>query len=625
MAGGIIFSYDELFDPDYASLHPLVCHLCHEQYHQPCLLDCYHIICASCLHGRANDNRLNCPLCGYPSVVMGTNALPPEDRLLKFLVDNSTDSVVQCANCDVECKAQDAGAMYYCNTCSQPLCGECRELTHKARMFSQHDIVSLAKRTKEGHRKCSLHEELYIMFSTEKKSMLCIKCFRDMQIEDRAHCIDIETAYGQGCEILDQAVLAVKELQTSAREAIVLLKAMLGEVRTSAEEEESAICTLFNSMQEKLAERKKAMLNAAESQHEEKEKALKKQLSHLATLLPTLQVHLVNCSAFLSSANKYEFLDMGYQLMDRLCSIVKLPHKLRPVQSNKINTDYHAEFARCLVPLLLLCQRRPGSVTAGTTLSNRLSPLSMSCPSPSLSEMPFGRRPTSHRNICTKVLLAEGRESPFTEHCRNFEKSYRVLQTEVQRLKDEVQEMHRDLTKHHSLINTDTMDEILERSVLIDEQIASQYSAVQTQRAIFEEIWDVTFQRVTKEQEIYEAQLHDLLQLKQENSYLTTIARQIGPYILSIAKVKERLEPRFQMPENDCVDTVVKICEDSAMTAEQNRCNEKSRSAGYDRDPGTDNSGILPPGETLLKSSDFCWQGKQINISKASCGKELPL
>lgn len=92
----------------------------------------------------------------------------------------------------------------------------------------------------------------------------------------------------------------------------------------------------------------------------------------------------------------------------------------------------------------------------------------------------------------------------------------------------------------------------------------------------------MTFQRVTSEQEIYEgeknhksvvprglfllihlcnvclaplisalirllitAQLHDLLQLKQENAYLTTIARQIGPYILSIARVKERLEHRL--------------------------------------------------------------------------------
>ncbi|XP_065097220.1 RING finger protein 207 isoform X3 [Paramisgurnus dabryanus] len=225
------------------------------------------------------------------------------------------------------------------------------------------------------------------------------------------------------------------------------------------------------------------------------------------------------------------------------------------------------------------------------TLKLRLqSPLPMSCPSPSLNDMPLGRKPPSHRYICTKVLLAEGRESPFTEHCRNFEKSYRVLHTEVQKLKDEVQELHRDLTKHHSLINTDTMNDILERSLLIDEQIASQYSAVQTQRAVFEEIWDVTFQRVTNEQEIYEAQLHDLLQLKLENSYLTTIARQIGPYILSIAKVKERLEPRFQKPyspEDDSIDTTVQINEVI------NSSNKKSSSAVYDS--STDRCVILQP------------------------------
>lgn len=40
------------------------------------------------------------------------------------------------------------------------------------------------------------------------------------------------------------------------------------------------------------------------------------------------------------------------------------------------------------------------------------------------------------------------------------------------------------------------------------------------------------------------AQLHDLLQLRQENSCLSTITKQIAPYVRSIAKVKERLEPR---------------------------------------------------------------------------------
>uniref|UniRef100_A0A8C9S3M0 RING finger protein 207 n=1 Tax=Scleropages formosus TaxID=113540 RepID=A0A8C9S3M0_SCLFO len=608
MSGGIFSPLDNLYDPDSANCHPLVCHLCQEQYEQPCLLDCYHTFCASCLRGRAVDSRLTCPLCGHQTIVKGISALPPEDRLLKFLVDNSAEceETVQCANCDLECKKQDVDAMYYCNTCSQPLCRECREVTHKAKMFSRHEIVSLAKRTKEVHKKCSLHEELYIMFSTEKKSMLCINCFRDMQVENRAHCIDIETAYIQGCEKLDQAVLAVKELQSSAREAIVLLKAMIGEVRVNVVEEESAINTLFNSMQCFLC-----------SQHEEKERAFKEQLSHLAALLPTLQVHLVTCSAFLSSANKFEFLDMGYQLMERLKKIVKLPHRLRPSQSSKINTEYRSEFARCLESLLHLGQRRSMSTSGGICgLSLGNSSLSVPCHSPSISDMSLGspavRKPTSHRYISTKVLLAEGGETPFTEHCRNYENSYRTLQMEIQKLKDQVQEMHRDLTKHHSLIKTDTIGEILERALRVDGRITSQYSAVETMRTMFEEIWEETFQRVANEQEIYEAQLHDLLQLKQENSYLTTIARQIGPYIRSIAKVKERLEPRYN--SNHILLMQITACGSRTVQG---------------LDPATcvlDNRSLnILSDDPSLKSKDYFWPGKQKNGPEGPTRKEMPL
>ncbi|XP_023697238.1 RING finger protein 207 isoform X2 [Paramormyrops kingsleyae] len=578
----------------------------------------------------------------HQSIVKGINALPPEDRLLKFLVDNSADceEIVQCANCDLECKKQDVDTMYYCNTCSQPLCRDCREATHKAKMFARHEIVSLAKCTKEVHKKCSLHEELYIMFSTEKKSMLCINCFRDMQVESRAHCIDIETAYMQGCEKLDQAVLAVKELQTSAREAIVLLKAMISEVRANVDEEETAINTLFNNMQEKLAERRKILLKAAQSQHEEKEKAFKEQLSHLAALLPTLQVHLVTCSAFLSSANKFEFLDMGYQLMERLKKIVKLPHRLRPTQSSKINTEYRSEFARCLESLLLLGQRRSVSASGGISglgLGNGSgllqSSLSVPCHSPSISDMSLGssvvRKPTSHRYISTKVLLAEGGDTPFTEHCRNYENIYKTLQTEIQKLKDQVQEMHRDLTKHHSLIKTDTMGEILEKSLHVDSQIASEYSAVEMMRTVFEEIWEETFQRVANEQEIYEAQLHDLLQLKQENNYLTTITRQIGPYIRSIAKVKERLEPRLKEPsdlKDDRTETMLNIYDDCNMITDAQHRNDLTGAAEDNRDKVPDNRSINILSEDMsLKNKDYYWSGKQKNSTDVPGRKEMPL
>uniref|UniRef100_A0A8C6Y3C1 RING finger protein 207 n=1 Tax=Naja naja TaxID=35670 RepID=A0A8C6Y3C1_NAJNA len=546
MSGGIFTPLESLCELDNANCHPLVCFLCHEQYEHPCLLDCYHNFCASCLRGRAIDSRLACPLCGHQSVVKG-NGLPPEDQLLKFLVDSSGDyeEDVLCANCDLQSTKQ-LDAMYFCNTCSQPLCARCREETHKARMFSRHEIVSLSKRAKEVHKKCPLHEELYIMFSTEKKSMLCINCFRDMPVESRAHCIDIETAYMRGCEKLDQAVMAVKELQTSTREAIVLLKAMIEEVRNSADEESSAINALFGSMQEKLAERKRTLLKAVQSQYEEKEKAFKEQLSHLASLLPTLQVHLVTCSAFLSSANKAEFLDLGY------VSRVSLPGaagrgRLEPRAwrhlSGGINSEYRAEFAHCLEPLLPLSPRWSVVGTAGA-----IGPgLTTGCSS-SLDKMPLAgspvRKATMHRYISTKVLLAEGRETPFTDHCRDYENTYRALQSEIQSLKDQVQELHRDLTKHHSLIRTENVSEILQKSLQVDVQIASQFSSVEMRRAEFEETWEETYQRVANEQEIYEAQLHDLLQLRQENSYLTAITKQIGPYVRSIARVKERLEPR---------------------------------------------------------------------------------
>nr|XP_051712059.1 RING finger protein 207 isoform X2 [Oryctolagus cuniculus] len=521
MSGAIFAPLEGPGALDAASGHPLVCPLCHAQYERPCLLDCFHDFCAGCLRGRTADGRVACPLCQHQTVVKGPSGLPPVDRLLQFLVDSSGDGVeaVHCANCDLDCSKQDAETACFCNTCGQPLCARCRDETHRARMFARHDIVALGQRSRDVLQKCPLHAEPYLMFSTDKKSLLCIRCFRDLQGESRAHCVDLESAYVQGCERLEQAVLAVKALQAATREAIALLQAMVEEVRRSAEEEAAAIHALFDSVQEKLAERKALLLQAVQSQYEEKDQAFKEQLSHLATLLPTLQIHLVICSSFLSLANKAEFLDLGYELMERLQRVVTRPHRLRPAQSSKIASDYRAEFARCLEPLLLLGPRRATGAQGGANT--------------------------------TKVLLADGEDTPFAEHCRHYEDSYRGLQAEVQNLKDQVQELHRDLTKHHSLIRAEIMADILHRSLRLDAQIDSEYASVEGMRAVFQEIWEESYQRLAGEQEIYEAQLRDLFQLKQENAHLTTITKHITPYVRSIAKVKERLEPRFQASADD--------------------------------------------------------------------------
>lgn len=135
-----------------------------------------------------------------------------------------------------------------------------------------------------------------------------------------------------------------------------------------------------------------------------------------------------------------------------------------------------------------------------------------SCPSPvgKMLGSPV-QKPTPHRSISTKVLLAEGEDTPFTEHCRHYEDSYRYLQAEMQSLKDQVQELHRDLTKHHSLIKAEIMGDILHKSLQVDAQIASEFASVEGLRAVFQEMWEESYQRVANEQEIYEGFRQPLL------------------------------------------------------------------------------------------------------------------
>jgi hypothetical protein len=57
------------------------------------------------------------------------------------------------------------------------------------------------------------------MFSNTQKTMLCVNCFRDTPAEARLHCVDIDTAYTQGCKKLDRAIL-VSVLPHAIMEAI---------------------------------------------------------------------------------------------------------------------------------------------------------------------------------------------------------------------------------------------------------------------------------------------------------------------------------------------------------------------------------------------------------------------
>ena len=69
-------------------------------------------------------------------------------------------------------------------------------------------------------------------------------------------------------------------------------------------------------------------------------------------MLPTVQMHLIMCTTFSTTANKFEFLNMAYHLIDRLTALAHLTYPLRPTLGSDLSTDYRAKFSHCLDPML---------------------------------------------------------------------------------------------------------------------------------------------------------------------------------------------------------------------------------------------------------------------------------
>ncbi|VDI73166.1 Hypothetical predicted protein [Mytilus galloprovincialis] len=561
MSGEIFNPPDSLDDLDVTRWNPLMCYLCNEKYEEPCILGCYHSFCSRCLSGRDVEGKMTCPLCGLSTQIKDGEDIPPSDRLMKFLVESTGEEKEKCANCDNEFEQ-----MFFCNTCDQPLCEACREDTHKAKMFAKHDIVVLSKRTKEIHRECAIHQEPYILFSTERKTMLCINCFRDMKVESRSYCVDLETAYTQGCKKLDQSMMAIKDLQISVRDAILLLKVLLEEIEHNADKEKTAVTELYDLLLEKITETKTSLLETVDRQYQSKDKAFKAELVNLSTLLPTLHTHLVTSAAFCSSANRFEFLDLAYVLMERLKSIIQLQHPLHPSEGSQIITDFKSMFAKCLEPLLFPPPKTTTIITSTSTIGLTGSSLNLSTSSYSglRTELPSTvsvnsspshtpqypqRGHAGYNSLRFKLIESKG---IFAEHCVEFDTSHKELYSSTEKLKTQIQELQRDLTVRRCLAKMTMVTELDVQIEALQQSLQEHFTKNEQKQILLEKHWEDSVQRIATEQELYQAQLHDIIRLKEETEKLKTILSRMSSFVSSIASVTERIAPKLGKTTKDC-------------------------------------------------------------------------
>uniref|UniRef100_A0AC34PWV5 RING finger protein 207 n=1 Tax=Panagrolaimus sp. JU765 TaxID=591449 RepID=A0AC34PWV5_9BILA len=155
--------------PEIGGKCPLDCLVCGNKLNHPVKLSCQHCFCHDCL------TEKKCPIClkSYDLTEL------KEDKVLNYLIESSQEKTEICANCD-----STIHPMFYCETCQQPLCSNCKISTHQAKIFLTHHIVNLEECGRDrGKTICSEHNEPFILFCLDQRKLMCIECFNGSSVE----------------------------------------------------------------------------------------------------------------------------------------------------------------------------------------------------------------------------------------------------------------------------------------------------------------------------------------------------------------------------------------------------------------------------------------------------------
>ncbi|XP_012254387.2 RING finger protein 207-like [Athalia rosae] len=501
---------------------PLVCGVCHNYYNEPCLLSCFHSFCAQCLRGPHPDSKLTCPICGQITQLKEGLQLPPPDHLMRQLVELANSENPPCANCD----KRDKTKMFFCTTCGQALCNHCREHTHRAKMFSSHDVVHMSKCAKDTQRKCATHGEQYIMYSQSAKCMLCATCFRDTPADARLHCVGIDGAWQQASKQMERAANSICELQAGVRDGLRSLKSQLDELRISLETEKRSLNVYCQGMQEAVIKTHSSALAEIQRQFETKERSVRNQLLSLGGALPVLHTHLMLCTSFTSSATKYQFLELAHSMIERLGRVAQLGHPTRPpLLAGSLKTNYKAEFARVLHPY----------VGSGQAPKDSLYDQTHSATS---AESQHAQQANKSLPRSQSKSLGGGDAGPFSNHCRSFDSQLKELSQQLVAVKERLGELHHDVALLRRA-NTPPLgtryDHVARDCRLLEQQLESHQLELERLRNVFDALWEEQLCRIHIEKEIFHSQMNDILTLKSEVKQLSTLAQQLEPFVKSFS------------------------------------------------------------------------------------------
>ncbi|XP_070205513.1 E3 ubiquitin-protein ligase TRIM33-like [Littorina saxatilis] len=241
------------------------CSVCHEQYVQPKLLPCGHLLCHHCLLSWLQSQDLAlCPLCRCAIV-------DPEERGQKTWQDVADGFPTDLAMADLVgahrllkqshscCICEEAAATCLCLTCGDLFCESCRKIHLKQKVARNHTVEDLTSLTADKvagsqHAACAVHaDKTTELFCPTHGESICHLCatsrhrscpeVKDMdeKVKDaRAVLAELAVTLTEGEARLDKAIqqldahLAETEKQT--KKAVAEIEAVCARLKKSVQD-----------------------------------------------------------------------------------------------------------------------------------------------------------------------------------------------------------------------------------------------------------------------------------------------------------------------------------------------------------------------------------------------------
>ncbi|XP_070179207.1 E3 ubiquitin-protein ligase TRIM56-like isoform X2 [Littorina saxatilis] len=258
------------------------CPVCHEDFKEPKILPCTHLVCRDCiitwLQKGANQG---CPLCRAP--IFPRNEKQPSDygsKVDSFPTDFVTAAVVESQRllsspnvcvCDASVEAK-----LFCFQCSIKLCSSCTKSHSKSPFTQNHTLEDLGtlsadQLAKSRHSFCSNHKDKVVeIYCSKHEELICLLCATC----NHRSCSDVgsvEEAAKQKREDLkkqavvmkikkNQAVAKIRELDEEVKVATEKFSAMEDEVRAVFDDLQKALDVKRDKINADLSQRKTAFL-----------------------------------------------------------------------------------------------------------------------------------------------------------------------------------------------------------------------------------------------------------------------------------------------------------------------------------------------------------------------------